>query len=151
MKSRNSLKAVSMPIRTVLYCVLGMVMMALVLTSCRIPGMRTQITEQGNLVTQAMVDELKPGMTKAQVEFVLGTPVHRNTFNVNEWTYIYTLKNDQEWQRKVLVLTFEDDRLVKMVGDYFREQKLSEDEDGESVWQEDHSPDPPDGDDTTDE
>ena len=48
--------------------------------------------QQGNVVTQEMVDKLKPGMTRAQVRFVLGTPLVTDTFHRNRWDYFYSFK-----------------------------------------------------------
>ena len=45
--------------------------------------------QQGNIVDQKMVDQLKPGMTKAQVRFVLGTPLIADTFDQDRWDYHY--------------------------------------------------------------
>lgn len=46
--------------------------------------------DQGNLVTREMVDKLRPGMTPAQVRYVLGTPLVTDTLNPNRWDYLYT-------------------------------------------------------------
>lgn len=45
--------------------------------------------DQGNLVTKDMVDKLKPGMTPAQVRYVLGTPLITDTLNPRRWDYLY--------------------------------------------------------------
>ena len=45
--------------------------------------------QQGNIVTQDMLDKLKPGMTKRQVEYVMGNPVLKDTFSTRQWDYIY--------------------------------------------------------------
>ena len=37
--------------------------------------------QQGNVITQEMVDQLKPGMTRSQVAYIMGEPILRNTFN----------------------------------------------------------------------
>lgn len=43
---------------------------------------------QGNEVTQAMLDQLKPEMTQAQVRFVLGTPLIVDPFHADRWDYV---------------------------------------------------------------
>ena len=98
--------------------------------ACRVPGMHRPSLQQGNLVTQNMVDQLKPGMTKEQVEFIMGSRVHENVFNVNHWDYVYTLESGVTGKRtrRILTLIFEDEKLVSMSGDY----KKSEEEDDES-------------------
>lgn len=47
---------------------------------------------QGNVVTKDMVDKLKPGMTPAQVRYVLGTPLVTDTLDINRWDYVYDYK-----------------------------------------------------------
>ena len=89
------------------------------LHGCKVPGMHQPEIEQGNIVTQKMVDRLRPKMTKAQVEFVLGRPVYQNTFDVNRWDYVYTRESRTgERVRRVLTLRFEDDVLLGISGDF---------------------------------
>jgi outer membrane protein assembly factor BamE len=75
--------------------------------------------QQGNVVTQEMVDKLQPGMTRSQVRFVMGTPLIVDTFNQNRWDYLYTLKlpSGKELREQMTIL-FEGDRLVGISGDY---------------------------------
>lgn len=44
---------------------------------------------QGQAVTQDQVDQLKPGMTPAQVRYLLGTPLVTDTLNPSRWDYAY--------------------------------------------------------------
>ena len=75
--------------------------------------------QQGNVLDQRLVDELRPGMTKRQVSLVLGTPAVASPFHHNRWDYVNTYKRRGEIiSRKVLTLTFESDRLVRIEGDY---------------------------------
>jgi outer membrane protein assembly factor BamE len=86
----------------------------------RIPGItpyRMEI-QQGNFVSQEMVSQLKPGMTKEQVRFILGTPMVTDIFHSDRWDYIYwreTSKGARE-QRKLTVL-FENGQLARVDGD----------------------------------
>src|SRR5687767_14106840 len=57
----------------------------------RIPGItpyRMEI-QQGNFVSQEMVSQLKPGMTREQVRFILGTPMVTDVFHPERWDYVY--------------------------------------------------------------
>lgn len=74
--------------------------------------------QQGNLVTQEMLDKLKPGMTPSQVRFVLGTPLLVDPFRKDRWDYVYLRKIGKAVveQRRVTVL-FDNDRLVGVEGD----------------------------------
>lgn len=97
------------------------------------PGVYKIFVEQGNIVTAEMVEELKPDMTRRQVQFVLGTPIIEDTFNSNRWDYIYLLRiGDEVTKESRLRVIFDGDRLVdvkgELVGDNWPEPKPEEDE-----------------------
>jgi outer membrane protein assembly factor BamE len=74
--------------------------------------------QQGNFVSQEMVAQLKRGMTKDQVRFVLGTPLVTDIFHADRWDYVYML--DQPGKPRVerrLAVFFEDGKLVRLDGD----------------------------------
>src|ERR1700738_3393354 len=48
--------------------------------------------QQGNFLDQAAVEQVKAGMTRSQVRYLLGTPLVADTFNQERWDYIYYLK-----------------------------------------------------------
>ena len=50
-------------------------------------------------MTQEMVNQLEPGMTKEQVRFILGTPLIKDSFNQNHWIYLNTV-TDARSQKK---------------------------------------------------
>lgn len=73
---------------------------------------------QGNIVTQEMVNQLKPGMNKRQVLFVMGTPLLTDTFHPERWDYIYRLHPGGKPATQFRVtLYFKDDVLAGMDGD----------------------------------
>lgn len=75
--------------------------------------------QQGNIITPAMVAQLHPGMTKAQVTSLMGTPVMLNTFNDNRVDYIYTFKPGHgNMTEKNMVLIFRNNRLSEIGGNY---------------------------------
>lgn len=91
-----------------------------------IPGVYSIPIQQGNLITQDMVNQLKPGMTKRQVRYLLGTPILIDTFHENRWDYLYTNKpesrrliNEAEVETRRLRLIFKNDRLDRLVGDIY--------------------------------
>ena len=45
--------------------------------------------QQGNLVEQKQIAQLRPGMTRDQVRYVLGTPLLQDPFHANRWDYVY--------------------------------------------------------------
>lgn len=83
------------------------------------PGVHRITIQQGNVVTQAMVDKLKPGMTKRQVQYVLGNPVIDDQLNKDRWDYVYTIDvPDVQKLQKNLQVFFVEDRLSHFKGDY---------------------------------
>ncbi len=91
--------------------------------------------QQGSVLDQDMVDELRPGMTKRQVSLVMGTPAVASPFRQDRWNYVntYSRRGGAE-EVKTLTLLFENNRLVKMEGDYLpadSELGGSQTEDGE--------------------
>lgn len=80
-------------------------------------GYRIDI-QQGNAVTQEMVSKLKPGMTRAQVRFVLGTPLIVDAFRTDRWDYVYYYdKPNTPRVYRHLVVVFKGDRLERFEGD----------------------------------
>lgn len=116
-------------------CVL-LCLSALGLSGCSFPGVYKIDVQQGNVVTQEMVNQLRPGMTTRQVRFIMGTPLIQDTFHPERWDYLYSMKaGHQEREQERVVLTFEDDRLVGLGGDFVpgtsREQAIMGDTSGE--------------------
>lgn len=79
---------------------------------------------QGNLLEKTAVDQLQTGMSKQQVQVLIGTPSIEDPFHQNRWDYTSTQRVDRlgTTQRKNLTLWFENDALAKWEGDYFPEQ-----------------------------
>lgn len=74
--------------------------------------------QQGNVVTQEMVAKLKPGMTKAQVRFILGTPLITDAFHANRWDYVYRFqKAGKLTEERKLALFFNQELLQRVEGD----------------------------------
>jgi outer membrane protein assembly factor BamE len=89
------------------------------LGACGFPGVYKINVEQGNIVTQEMADQLKPGMTRRQVRFILGTPLIEDTFNQNRWDYLYVKRNGMKvLDESRLTVEFEGDALVRVSGDF---------------------------------
>jgi outer membrane protein assembly factor BamE len=75
--------------------------------------------QQGNYVTQEMVAQLKPGLSRDQVRFVLGTPLVSDVFHDDRWDYVFTrrLKNSQEVETRRIAVYFEEGKLKRVEGD----------------------------------
>jgi len=52
--------------------------------------------QQGNIVTQDMLDKLKPGMNKGQVAYIMGNPVLKDTFSTRFWDYTYRTERRED-------------------------------------------------------
>ena len=103
----------------VLICSLLVVAAGCSLPKISIPRVHKITVQQGNVITQEMVDQLKPGMTRNQVAFVMGEPVSRNTFNSDRWDYIFSVVVPGIFvDEKRMSLYFEDDLLAYFTGDY---------------------------------
>ena len=74
--------------------------------------------QQGNFLSQEMVSQLKKGMTKEQVRFVLGTPLVTDIFHGDRWDYVFyrELQDGKKEQRNISVF-FEEDKLARVSGD----------------------------------
>ena len=98
-------------------------MLALVtLSGCsyfQFPGVHKVEVQQGNIVTQDMVDQLRQGMTKAQVRYVMGTPLIADSFNQDRWDYIFSKQKGSKVQElENVTVFFQNGRLAKITGDY---------------------------------
>lgn len=74
--------------------------------------------QQGNVVTSKMMLQLRPGMTRSQVRFIMGTPLIQDRFHGNRWDYFYQMRKEGKIieQRRV-ILEFENDALARVRGD----------------------------------
>ena len=72
--------------------------------------------QQGNILGQKDIDKLRPGLTKNQVVFVLGSPTVDDAFSDDKWTYLYTYKraNLDTTSTKRLEVYFTDDKLTAL-------------------------------------
>ncbi len=83
------------------------------------PGVYKLEVQQGNIIEQEMIDQLKPGMTKRQVKFVMGSPLVTDTFDQDRWDYVYTVATRTgEYKKEHVSIIFKDDKLVEISGDY---------------------------------
>lgn len=90
------------------------------LAGCSVPGVYKVDVQQGNVITQDMVDQLRPGMTTQQVRFIMGTPLVSDTFNPTRWDYLYSMEPGRQQRRQErLTLMFDGEgRLTGLQGDY---------------------------------
>ncbi len=87
-------------------------------SSLSVPGAHKIDIQQGNVITQDMLDKLKPGMDKSQVRFVLGTPTIVDVFHQERWDYVYSFQQGgQDREQRRISLFFADEKLARMEGD----------------------------------
>ena len=73
---------------------------------------------QGNFITQDMVEKLKPGLSKQQVRLYLGTPLLLDPFHADRWDYIYQYRhNGKTVESCQFTVYFADDKLARWEGD----------------------------------
>ena len=92
---------------------------SLLLGGCTFPRLYRATIQQGNVISQEMVDQLEPGMTRSQVAFIMGEPVLRNPFESERWIYLYRVEVPGRYEEeRRMTLYFEDDLLAYFTGDY---------------------------------
>lgn len=76
--------------------------------------------QQGNWITQSMIDELRVGMSREQVRFLLGSPMLTSVFHAERWDYPFVFRegrsNDAE-VRRFTVFFDPEGRLSRWEGD----------------------------------
>jgi outer membrane protein assembly factor BamE len=73
---------------------------------------------QGNHLSQDMVDRLKVGQTRTQVRANLGTPLITSAFRDNRWDYVYMfMRQGTIREERRFAVFFVDDKLARWEGD----------------------------------
>jgi len=95
------------------------VMLPIALACASCIGVYKMEIPQGNIVGADMIDKLKPGMTRAQVRFVLGTPLITDPFHADRWDYVYLYRKSAgaAAQMRRLTAIFDGDTLARLEGD----------------------------------
>lgn len=102
--------------------IIPLIIISILLSACgsAVPKMKPfkMDIQQGNVVTSKMLLQLRPGMTKSQVKFIMGTPLIVDSFHSNRWDYFYQMRQSGKVieQRRV-ILDFEKELLVRVRGD----------------------------------
>ena len=96
-----------------LLCLL--LVLPLVLNACIRPHKAT--INQGNLVNKKDFERLELGMTREQVEFLIGRPILIEPFEADHWEYVYlAYRGYDEPIKKKMILQFKNEQLVKING-----------------------------------
>jgi outer membrane protein assembly factor BamE len=73
--------------------------------------------QQGNVISQDALNQLAPGMTRRQVQYVMGSPMITDTFHKNRWDYIYRMQpGEGKVTEQHVTLFFNGDTLSSISG-----------------------------------
>ncbi|MCL7421833.1 MAG: outer membrane protein assembly factor BamE [Methylobacter sp.] len=99
-------------------------LVSLTLASCstilnNLPGVYSIDIQQGNMIDQSMIDQIRPNMNKRQVLYIMGSPMLTDAFHPNRWDYLYSNQpgGEPRMQKKVS-LFFDGDRVIGIQGDF---------------------------------
>ena len=90
------------------------------LSGIGLPRVHKVDVPQGNVIEQDQINQLRPGMNKQQVRFVMGTPMLDDSFHANRWDYIFRFKpgyGDIEYKQATLYFN-ENEKLVNIQGTF---------------------------------
>ncbi len=91
------------------------------------PGVYKINIQQGHIITQEMVDQLRVGMTKRQVRFVLGNSLVPDPFDDNRWDYPYSIRKGSEGDITAYLFSvyFADGKLTRWDGNFVPGRPMS--------------------------
>lgn len=87
------------------------------ITACSsiLPDAHKIDVQQGNSIKAENLDKLELGMTRKQVQFLLGTPIIMDIFHNDRWDYVHTFKPGGGTTKTMrLTLFFDNDKLSKI-------------------------------------
>ena len=72
--------------------------------------------QQGNLLDEKAINQIDLGMTRSQVQFLLGTPMVSDSFHRDRWDYAYYYRRGRshDADRRWVVVYFENDRVQRI-------------------------------------
>jgi outer membrane protein assembly factor BamE len=120
---RKPLSALNLFSNCSISCILA-VAASLTLSSCttilnNLPGVYRVDVQQGNIVDQGMIDQLRPSMNKRQVLYIMGSPMLTDFFHQKRWDYLYSAQVEGgDRQQKRISLFFDNDQLMGVQGDF---------------------------------
>ncbi|GAB4266024.1 MAG: hypothetical protein Kow0065_16850 [Methylomicrobium sp.] len=106
------------------YLAFSYLLVSQLLVSCttlmeNLPGVYTLDIQQGNIIDQEIINQLRPGMSKRQVLYVMGSPMLIDAFQEQRWDFIYSeQKSGEARMQKRVSLFFKEDNLVGVQGDF---------------------------------
>lgn len=105
--------------RTASVAVIALITLLAGCSYLKYPNVHKVTILQGNIINQQMIDQLQPGMTRAQVRYILGTPLIADSFHQDRWDYYYSVKvPGYDERRERISIFFSNDQLSHFSGDY---------------------------------
>lgn len=95
----------------------GLLLTALLCFAVPLAGCVYRMTiQQGNFLRKQDIQQLRVGMTRSQVRYLLGTPMVPRTFDKDRWDYLYYMKRGhfQKVERYLLTVYFEGDKVERI-------------------------------------
>jgi outer membrane protein assembly factor BamE len=112
---------VSTSVRNFSVCAFPLLALAACTSVPRIPGITPykMDVQQGNFVSQEMISQLRPGMSREQVRYLLGTPLVTDIFHSDRWDYVYWREapDGKRDERRVTLFFSADNKLERIAGD----------------------------------
>jgi outer membrane protein assembly factor BamE len=108
------------------------------------PGVHKINVQQGHILTEEMITQLKPGLNKRQVRFILGTPLINDIFNDDRWDYYYSLKmGDGRFFKRTLTVYFDGNTMTHYDGDNLPEPTSDETAESDGTDKQTREPETP--------
>ena len=83
--------------------------------------------QQGNVIDQSALNQLHPGMTRRQVQFLIGSPMVADVFHQDRWDYIYRMQpGNGKVTEDHVTLYFENDLLARISGTLHPEESAGD-------------------------
>jgi outer membrane protein assembly factor BamE len=75
--------------------------------------------QQGNLLEDEDIAQVEVGMTRSQVQFLLGTPMVSDSFHRDRWDYAYYFRQgrSRDVERRWLIVHFDNERVARIERD----------------------------------
>ncbi|MEX2524194.1 MAG: outer membrane protein assembly factor BamE [Gammaproteobacteria bacterium] len=94
----------------------------------KLPGVYRIDIQQGNVVDQDTLDQLRPGMPMHQVRFIMGTPIIVDPFHQSRWDYVYSYsEGGKRREQRRITLHFRDNKLDSIDGNVVTGVRKSDD------------------------
>ena len=92
------------------------VLLAMVASLCITACIYRIDVQQGNLLEDSDIEQVEVGMTRSQVQFLLGTPMVADSFHRDRWDYAYYLRHgkSRDIERRWLIVYFENERVARV-------------------------------------